>query len=247
MNHPFQIPGAPAELMAIINAHRAAVPAGAMMVLGDGESAGAAQEGQQAPAGTDAPPAGQQATPAPAPAPATPPANESDNDRIARLERDLAAARSEAGKSRVNAKAQAAEEARNDLAQQIGKALGLVKDDTDKVDPKQLAAQLEASRADSRDRDAELIVWRNAATLGVNPAALTDSRAFAAAITKLDPTSPTFEADVRTAAQAAAETNPLLKAQAVAGKTGVEFTGGTGEQTPKPKNLAEALGRVYGA
>ena len=64
MNHPtaFQIPGATAELMAIINAHRATIPAGATMSL-------AAPEGQAAPQGTEAAP---QAPAAPAALPAAP-------------------------------------------------------------------------------------------------------------------------------------------------------------------------------
>lgn len=245
----FHIPGAPAELLARINARRNRIPAGLMMSAAAPEGAGTDTAAQQQAAAT--PPATPPASTPPAEgtppaAAATPPANETDSDKIARLERDLAAARGEAGKSRVNAKAAAAEEARATLAQEIGKALGLVADDKTKVDPAQLAQQLEQSRGDSRDRAAELVVWRNATTLGVNAAALTDSRAFAAAIAKLDASADTFADDVKKAAQEAATQNPLLKAQAAGGKSGADFSGGTGEQQAKPTTLEDAIAAKLG-
>lgn len=137
--------------------------------------------------------------------------------------------RRENGAERTNAKAKAADEARAELAQTIGKALGLVKDD-EQADPAKLTEQLAATRAAQRDTAAELIVWRHAADLQVDAAALTDSRAFAAAIKDLDPVSKTFADDVKKAAQEAAEQNPKLKAApAAAGASTVQHAGGSGE------------------
>lgn len=137
--------------------------------------------------------------------------------------------RRENGAERTNAKAKAADEARAELAQTIGKALGLVKDD-EQADPAKLTEQLAATRSAQRDTAAELIVWRHAADLQVDAAALTDSRAFAAAIKDLDPASKTFADDVKKAAQEAAEQNPKLKAApAAAGASTVQHSGGSGE------------------
>lgn len=83
--------------------------------------------------------------------------------------------------------------------------------------------------ADLREARAELVVWRNATNLGVDAAAVTDSRAFERALADLDPASETFAEDVKKAAQAAAENNPKLKAAQAAGKSGAELNGGTGE------------------
>src|SRR4051812_24647060 len=67
---------------------------------------------------TPAPPATPPAPPTPQP-PATPPTGQDPADQIARLEKELAAARKEAGAARVNAKEQAAKEAREALLKQL--------------------------------------------------------------------------------------------------------------------------------
>jgi len=138
-------------------------------------------------------------------------------------------ARADAGKARTSAKQQAADDAKAELAQTIGKALGLVKDDKEQVDPAALTAQLTTAQQAQRESAAELVVWRNHAELKVDAQAVTDSRAFARAIADLDPSSKTFEADVKKAAQEAAENNPKLKATQAAGKSSVEHAGGSGE------------------
>lgn len=154
---------------------------------------------------------------------------------IARLEKELEKARAEAAKSRVNAKNTAAEQARQDLAQQIGKALGLVKDD-DKADPAKLTEQLTARQASERDALVRLAVYETTDQHGGNPAALTDSRTFLAKAAQLDPTATDFAAQVAAAAKEAVTANPTLKAaaQAAAPAGGVEFTGagsGGGQRT----------------
>lgn len=206
--------------------------------------ASTAQDATSTPPGADTPPAAQQ--PASAPQDTWDGKVESLPQGVQDLIKGL---RTENADKRTKAKS--AEDDANAKITAALKALGIDDGGDDPLKAAQQAAETAASERDTAQRarllaDAELIVWRSAADLKVNAAALTDSRAFEAAITKLDPTADDFAARVKEAAQAAAETNPLLKAQVAAGKSGVEFTGGTGEQAPKPKNLTEALGRVYG-
>jgi hypothetical protein len=195
--------------------------------------------GQQAPGGQDptgtAPPTAQQQAPQ---QPAGQQAADGDDaaTRIARLEAELADARREAGKQRTTAKQRAAEEARAELAQQIGKALGLVTDDTP-PDPDQLAQQLAAEQAKARQTAVELAVFRTAPAAGADPDALLDSRTFAESVAQLDPTD---TAAIKTAIEAAVAANPRLAAQQQApqqpagpARSGAEFTGGGGaEVTP---------------
>lgn len=187
-------------------------------------------------------PTGQAPATAPTPTPPVTPAAPATEDTaatIARLESELSAARKDAGKSRVTAKQQAADDARADLAQQIGKALGLVKDDAP-ADPAQLTQQLAAEQAKARQTAVELAVYRTAPAAGANPDALLDSRAFADAVATLDPT----DTDAITAAVKAAITaNPRLAGQqAPAGpaRGGAEFNGPPAADR-KPATLEQAI------
>ncbi|WP_406014330.1 hypothetical protein OG520_22165 [Streptomyces sp. NBC_00984] len=141
---------------------------------------------------------------------------------IARLESDLAAARKEAGKTRVTAKQQAADDARSQFAQEIGKVLGLVPGDTP-TDPAQLTQQLTESQAQARQTAVELAVYRTARAAGADPDALLDSRAFAASLADTDPS----DTDAITAAiKAAVQANPKLGgAPAGPPRGGADFTG----------------------
>jgi hypothetical protein len=185
------------------------------------------------PGDTGTPPAGQE--PASTEPTSTPPVPTGDDHAatIARLEADLAAARKEAGKSRVTAKQAAADQARTELAQQIGKALGIVQDDTP-PDPQQLTQQLAAEQAKARQTAVELAVYRAASAAGANPDALLDSRAFADAVAQVDPND---RDGITTAIRTAIEANPRLAAQQVpAGpaKGGAEFgTPASTEVTPQ--------------
>ncbi|MEU3102934.1 hypothetical protein [Streptomyces griseoflavus] len=201
---------------------------------------GGQQQGGQDPAGT-APPNGQQGGQPQQQAGQQTGQQGGDGDdaaaRIARLEAELADARKEAGKSRTTAKQRAADEARTELAQQIGRALGIVDDDTP-PDPDQLAQQLAAEQAKAKATAVELAVFRTAPTAGADPDALLDSRAFADSVANLDPTDTDA---IKNAITAAVEANPRLAAQQPApqqqgtgpARSGAEFTGGGGaEVTP---------------
>ncbi|UXM90945.1 hypothetical protein [Paenarthrobacter sp. JL.01a] len=126
------------------------------------------------------------------------------------------------------------------------KALGISDETEDPLKAAQDAAATNAqerdnARAAARDTSAELIVWRNAAELGVDPAAVTDSRAFERAIKDLDPADPKFGEAVKEAATNAAKNNPKLKAAAPApGAGGADFAGGTGETVGIDARIAAA-------
>lgn len=131
-------------------------------------------------------------------------------------------------------KARDAEAAANQKIKDALKALGISDDAEDPLKAAQEqantnAAERDAAKATARDTAAELVVWRSAKELGVDPSALTDSKAFERAIKDLDPNDPAFVEAVKSAATKAAETNPLLKAAQAAGASGADFTGGTGE------------------
>ena len=113
--------------------------------------------------------------------------------------------RNENGAARTNAKAQAAEEARNEFAQTIGKALGLIKAD-ETLDPAKLAEQLTASGAETRKAQVALAVYKAAGTIA-DPGALLDSTSFLASLKDIDPTD---SAAITAAITAAVGVNPRL-------------------------------------
>jgi len=135
------------------------------------------------------PPAAAPTPPVPTP-PAEPPkastpepaANPWEDPKAAQAE--IERLRKENGAARTNAKAQAAEDARKELAQTIGKALGLVTDEP--VDPAELTKQLTQSQAQAKQAALELAVFRATPDAGV-ASALLDSRSFLAKVADLDP------------------------------------------------------------
>jgi len=112
------------------------------------------------------------------------PSNPWDDPKAAQAE--IERLRRENGADRVNAKTKAAEEARKELAQTIGKALGLVEDEP--IDPAKLTAQLTQSQTQARQAQVELAVFRAASDTDADPAALLDSRTFLAKVADIDPT-----------------------------------------------------------
>lgn len=102
----------------------------------------------------------------------------------------------------------------------VAVAFGLDTGEEKPPTPEQLAQQLEeargetkASRDQARQTQVELAVYRSAAKHGGDPDALLDSRGFATAIAKLDPTAGTFSADMEKAVKEAVEANPKLAVQ----------------------------------
>jgi hypothetical protein len=172
---------------------------------------------------------------------------------IARLEKQLADARKEAGAARTNAKAQAADEARTALAQEIGKALGLVKDDTP-PDPAELTKQIAAHTARvaeletaGRAKDIELAVHSLAEKHQAKVSALLDSRGFVKTIRQLDPADKDFTTQLDAAIKKAVADNPSFRSAPPAGRSGADLTGGTGEATkPRTTSLGAAIRGHYG-
>lgn len=176
-----------------------------------------------------------EATPAPAePAPAAPPAPAAtpappaepapavwDDPAAARAE--IEKLRKQNGDERVNAKKAAAEEARNELLQK----LGLTKDGEPAPDPAKVAADLAAEREARANTARELAIFKAASAAGADPAKLLDSNSFLTSVKGLDPA----DGEAITAAiTAAVKANASLKAARAAGASGIEQTGGTGEQ-----------------
>lgn len=132
-------------------------------------------------------------------------AEPADGDTAA-LRAEIAKLRRENASSRVVAKQNAADEARTQLAQQIGKALGLVQDD-EPADPAKLTEQLTAAGLEARQAKVALAVYRAADGANGDPVALLDSASFLAKAALLDPADP---AAISAAITEAVTANPRL-------------------------------------
>lgn len=124
------------------------------------------------------------AAPEPPKATPEPPKETSPWDDPAAAKAEIERLRRENASSRTNAKATAAEEARKELAQTIGKALGLVEDAP--VDPAALTEQVAKSQAAARQAQLELAVFHSASDADTAKALL-DSRSFLAEVADIDP------------------------------------------------------------
>lgn len=189
--------------------------------------------------------------PAPgAPAATDPPSSENPWSDPVKAQAEIERLRRENGADRTNAKAAAADEARQELAQTIGKALGLVPDDT--TDPAALATAAQEAAVKAREAQVELAVYKAASTAEkkADPAALLDSRAFLTSVHDLDPAAADFQEKLGAAIKAAVEANPKLAAQegtpAPPRRTAID-TGGTGERrgNAQPNSLTAAVGAAY--
>ncbi|MGW0869940.1 hypothetical protein ACWD3Z_05540 [Streptomyces sp. NPDC002740] len=166
-----------------------------------------------------------------------PPAKKAAPATQSRADKELAKARDQAAKARVSAK-EAGDKAKAELVQEIGKALGLVKDDKDApLDPAALKAQVESTTAAHKSTAIELAVYRGAAKAGVDPDAITDSRQFMASIKDLDPSDEGFTKAVQAAMKKAAEDNPKLKVQTAPKRTTSDFNGGGGGPSSDPEDI----------
>lgn len=198
-------------------------------------------------------PSEQAQTPAPSPADVAPkqPAQQqtTTEGRVEDLpewaQKMIRDARGEAAKDRTNAKQAAADEARTEYAQAIGKALGIITDDNpEQVDPAKLTSDLTAAQQAQREAAQELAVYKAATNLNGNPARLLDSRSFLSTIKDIDPTD---DAKIAAAIQTAVANDPSLKAQAATGASSANHTGGSGEaKATNPPSLDEALRGHYG-
>lgn len=154
--------------------------------------------------------------------------------------------RKEAGDARANAKSAAADDARAEMAQTIGKALGLVKGDAAPT-AEQLATEIASAKTGERTALVELAVFKAAGPAGANPVSLLDSRSFLAKVADLDPAKGDFDKKVAAAITEAVKDHPELKAALAAARNGVDHSGGTGEGVKRvPKSLDQAVAGHYG-
>lgn len=126
-----------------------------------------------------------------------------------------------AEKAKREALEQKAKDDQDTLMKRVAKAFGLETDEAKPPTPEELAQQLaveqtrtKASDDRARQTEVELAVYKTASRHGGDPDALLDSRAFANAIAKLDPSSDGFDAAVGDAVKAAVEANAKLAAKA---------------------------------
>lgn len=196
---------------------------------------------------TPATPADPQEPAAAAPeTPATPPAAaewdgkvESLPEGVQRLIGDL---RNEAASSRVNAKQTAAAEAKQALANDIGRLIGLVPDETP-VDQAELTKQITQSQTEARDAKVALAVFQVAADAGGDPKALLDSSSFLAKVASLDPTD---SAAITTAITEAIAANPRLGV-AAAVPPGMKPNPAQGRSASPPLGINEQIAAAQAA
>lgn len=129
-------------------------------------------------------------------------------------------ARQEAAAARTSSRDQAKADARNELLRE----LGLVKAD-EPADPKQLAADLQATAAARTAAERELALYRNAPQ-GVDVPALLDSRAFQQSVASIDPSNTA----ALVAALTSASENPRYRTVQASASSGVDLASGNQEQ-----------------
>lgn len=134
----------------------------------------------------------------------------------------------EAEKAKRTAAEQKAADDQAAFMKKVAAAFGIETDEAKPPTPEELAKQLaeeqtrtKASDDRARQTQVELAVYKTAGTHGGDPDALLDSRSFANAIAKLDPSADGFDEAVGKAVKAAVDANKKLAAKAP-------------EQTPEP-------------
>jgi hypothetical protein len=151
----------------------------------------ATTEPTTAPAATPAAPTAAEPQAPAAAEPATPttegePAAKTADDLPQWARDSITKANAEAAKYRTQAKT-AADDAIKDLTTKLGKALGLVQDDTP-PDPAKLTEQLTASQQAALGSQRELAIYKAANARRLNADELLDSRTFMARASQIDPT-----------------------------------------------------------
>lgn len=184
-----------------------------------------------APPAAPTPPEPTAPTTATTPEPVTEPASE-PKAKAPKFEGDFDPARFEklvenlrgdvaAEKAKREALEQKAKDDQNDLMKRVAKAFGLETDEAKPPTPEELAQQLaeeqnrtKASDDRARQTQVELAVYKTAGKHGGDPDALLDSRSFANAIAKLDPSADGFDEAVGKAVKTAVDSNSKLAAKA---------------------------------
>lgn len=159
------------------------------------------------------------------------------------LQNMVRALRKENAKDRTTAKQKAADAAQASLVQQIGKALGLIKDDDDTPTPEDLTRQLTAEQDAKRTAQAALAVYRAAQGIA-DPDMLTDSTRFQKALDGVDITD---QQAVTAAVKAFVKDHPQYagtRAPQAGGANTIDHPAGSGETTPQSTSLDQAVARA---
>ncbi|MFD3740481.1 hypothetical protein [Streptomyces sp. NPDC058629] len=126
-----------------------------------------------------------------------------------------------AEKAKREALEQKAKDDQDTLMKRVATAFGLETDEAKPPTPEELAKQLDEargetkeSRAQARQTQVELAVYKTAGKHGGDPDALLDSRSFANAIAQLDPADAGFDEAVAKAVKTAVDSNSKLAAKA---------------------------------
>ena len=172
--------------------------------------------------------------------PKTPDGLPTDPEQLQNMVRAL---RKENAKDRTAAKQKAADDAQASLVQQIGKALGLIKDEDDTPTPDGLTRQLTAEQDAKRSAQTALAVYRAAQGIA-DPDMLTDSARFHKAIADVDITD---QQAVTDAVKAFIKDHPQYagtRAPQAGGANTIDHPAGSGETTPQSTSLNQAVARA---
>ena len=172
--------------------------------------------------------------------PKTPDGLPTDPEQLQNMVRAL---RKENAKDRTAAKQKAADDAQASLVQQIGKALGLIKDEDDTPTPDDLTRQLTAEQDAKRSAQTALAVYRAAQGIA-DPDMLTDSARFHKAIADVDITD---QQAVTDAVKAFIKDHPQYagtRAPQAGGANTIDHPAGSGETTPQSTSLNQAVARA---
>lgn len=157
------------------------------------------------------------------------------------------AARAEEVRNAKAAAVTAADAAKAEMAQSIGKALGLVQDEP--LDPAKLTQELTAEKTAAQQARVELAVFKAASAANGDPAALLDSTSFLASLKDVDPADTTA---VQAAITAAVTANPRLgvapadpAAPRPPAPNPAQGAGGNGPATEAPQLTQQDVERLY--
>lgn len=172
--------------------------------------------------------------------PKTPDGLPTDPEQLQNMVRAL---RKENAKDRTAAKQKAADDAQASLVQQIGKALGLIKDDTDTPTQDDLIRQLTTEQEAKHTAQTTLAVYRAAQGIA-DPDMLTDSARFHKTLAAVDITD---QKAVTDAVKAFIKDHPQYagtRTPQAGGANTIEHPAGSGETTPQSTSLNQAVARA---